>query len=114
MTLKVRKGAIELGFTDALDPETAADADNFSAEAFHIESNADYGSPEYLPDGSKKRGRAKWEISKAALSADAKTLTLELPQLKPVTNLVIKYSIRGASGVKLQQEVALTINVLPD
>ncbi len=114
VTLKVRKGAIELGFTDALDPETAADTDSYSAEAFHIESNADYGSPEYLPDGSKKRGRAKWEVRKAVLGADAKTLTLELPQLKPVTNLVIKYSIRGASGMKIQQEVALTINALPE
>ena len=33
---------------------------------------------------------------------------------RPVTNLMIKYSLRGADGARIQSEVALTINKLPD
>ena len=41
-------------------------------------------------------------------------LTLDLEGFRPVTNLIVKFSIRSAEGAKIQHEVFLTINRLPD
>jgi len=106
---KVRKTGIDLTFTDALDPEVANDPDSFSAVWFQVESTADYGSPEFSPLDKAKRGRQPIAISAAKLGADGKTVSLEIPDLKPVTNLIVKYSLRSAAGAKLNSEVALSV-----
>ena len=43
-------------------------------------------------------------ISAATLGEDSKTVSLEFPGLRPVTNLIVKYSLRSAAGAKLQSE----------
>jgi hypothetical protein len=53
-------------------------------------------------------------IVAAKLQGDGRTVSLELEGFRPVTNLMIKYSLRGADGAKVQSEVFLTINKLPD
>jgi hypothetical protein len=111
---KVRKTGIDLTFSDALDREVAADPDSYSAVWFQVESTADYGSPEFSPLDRAKRGRQPVAVSAATLSGDGKTASLEIPGLRPVTNLIVKYSLRSAAGAKVQGDVALTINRLPD
>jgi hypothetical protein len=41
-------------------------------------------------------------------------VSLEIPALRPVTNAIVKYSVRSAAGAKLQSEVNFPINRLPD
>ncbi len=110
---KVRKTGIDLSFTDPLDREIAADPDSYSAVWFQVESTPDYGSPEFSPLDRSKRGRQPVAISAARLSEDGKTVSLEIPDLRPVTNLIVKYSLRSAAGAKLQSEVSFTINRVP-
>jgi hypothetical protein len=114
LTLRVRKTGIDLGFSDALDAEIASDADSWTALGFNVVSTPDYGSPEFQVGDPKKRGREKLEISKAVLGADGKTVSLEIPALRPMTNLLVKFSLRTAAGARLQSEVVLTVNQLPD
>jgi glucose/arabinose dehydrogenase len=114
VTWKVRKTGIDLVFSDTLDREIAADPDSYSAVWFQVESTADYGSPEFSPLDRSKRGRQPIEISAAKLSDDGKTVSLEIPGLRPVTNLIVKYSLRSAAGAKLQSDATFTINRLPD
>ncbi|MBI3856608.1 MAG: heme-binding protein, partial [Planctomycetes bacterium] len=114
LALKVRKTGIDLEFTDALDKEVASDADSYSAQWFHVVSTPDYGSPEFNATDHTKRGRQKVAITAAKLHDDGKTVSLEIEGFRPVTNLLIKYSLRGADGAKVQNEVSLTINKLPD
>ncbi len=114
VAFRVRKAGIDLSFTDALDRETAGDADNYAAVWFNTVSTPDYGSPEFNVTDPKKRGREKVEITKAAVLDDGKTVSLEIPTLRPVTNLVVKFTIRAADGQRMSHEISLTINRVPD
>ena len=110
----VRKSGIDIRFTEMLDREIASDPDSYSAVWFQVESTPDYGSPEFSPLDRAKRGRQPVSISAARLSDDGRTVSLEVPGLRPVTNLIVKYSLRSAAGAKLQSEASFTINRLPD
>ncbi|HXX95228.1 MAG TPA: DUF6797 domain-containing protein [Planctomycetota bacterium] len=111
--MRVRKSGIDLTFTDPVDPETAGDVDNYGAEWFNVVSTPEYGSPEYSVTDPTRRGREKVEITKAAVGDDRKTVRLEIPGLRPVTNLVVKFTIRAADGQRMSHEVSITINRLP-
>jgi len=114
VSLKVRKTGIDLTFTDALDAETAGDPDSYAAQWFNVVSTPDYGSPEFNATNPAKRGREKVAVTAAKLLADGKTVSLDLEGFRPVTNLIVKFSIRSADGAKIQNEVFLTINRLPE
>jgi hypothetical protein len=104
-----RAGGLVVRFSEALDPEVAGDADNWTASAFNVVSNADYGSPDYWPSDPKKRGREPWEIAKADLLPDDRGVHLRIPKLGPVNCLLIKANLRSAAGAKVPVELALTI-----
>ena len=110
----MRKTGVDLMFSDALDRETSADPDSYSALLFNVVSTPDYGSPEFHATEPSKRGREKVAVTAAKLLDDGKTVSLDLEGFRPVTNLIIKFSIRSADGAKIQNEVFLTINRLPD
>jgi hypothetical protein len=114
VSLRVRKTGLDLTFTDALDSETAGDPDSWSASWFNVVNTADYGSPEFNATDPAKRGRQRAEVTAAKLLDGGKTVSLEIEGFRPVTNLLIKYSMRGADGAKVQNEVSLTINILSE
>jgi len=114
VSMKVRKTGLDLTFTDKLDAETAGDPDSYSAQWFNVVSTPDYGSPEFNATDPSKRGRQKVAVTAAKLLDDGKTVSLDLEGFRPVTNLIIKFSIRSAESAKIQSEVFLTINRLPD
>jgi glucose/arabinose dehydrogenase len=112
--MRVRKTGIDLSFTDPVDPETAGDPDNYGAKWFNVVSTPEYGSPEFNVTDPRKRGREKVDITKATVLKDGKTVSLEIPALRPVTNLVLKFTIRAADGQRMSHEVSITINRLPE
>jgi len=114
VAFRVLKAGIDLSFTEAVDRETAGDAESWAAEGFNVVSTADYGSPEFQITDPKKRGREKLAIAKAAVSEDGKTVSLEIPALRPMTNLRVKFTIRSGDGQRMSHEVSLTINRLPE
>ena len=48
-----------------------------------------YGSPDFSVENPKKQGRDAVEIKSAKLSSDARKVTLEIPGLKPVMQMLI-------------------------
>ena len=46
------------------------------------------------------------------LSADGKTITLQMPDLQKCMTLRIRYNIKGAKGESVRSEINCTINVL--
>lgn len=114
VSLRVRKTGIDLTFTEPLDRETASDPDSFSAQWFNVVSTPDYGSPEFNATDATKRGRQAVAVTSAKLIDDGQTVSLDLEGFRPVTNLIVKYAIRSAAGARMQSDVALTINRLPD
>ena len=111
---RARKSGIDVTFTEPVDRETAGDADNYAAEGFNVVATPEYGSPEFHATDPKKRGREKIEIAKASVLEDGKTVSLEIPTLRPVTNLILKFTIRSSDGQRMSHELSLTINRLPD
>jgi glucose/arabinose dehydrogenase len=109
----VAAGGLELRFSCALDPASAADAGNYAAEWFTMVESKAYGSPEFNVSDPTKKGREPLPIQSAKLSADGRTVTLGIAGLKPVMGLVLKLRIAAADGTALTQEVATTINQIP-
>ncbi|HYG76629.1 MAG TPA: DUF6797 domain-containing protein [Planctomycetota bacterium] len=110
---KTTKSGFEVVFTNPLDKAAAEDLQNTSAEQFTIVRSSAYGSSEKSLLDPKKNGRDPVEIKSAKLSEDGKTLTLEIPTLKPVTNFILKFKLKSADGAPINQELNYTINALP-
>ena len=109
----VKKGAIELTFTSPLDPSSAGDVDSWAAQQWNYLYSQKYGSPDYSAADPKKQGRDPVEIASAKVSADGRTVTLEIPALKPVMQMLIRFRIKSADGAPISQEIWHTINKVP-
>lgn len=119
--LHVTPSGVALTFTAPLDKETAEDVGNYAAWWFNVVWRKEYGSDRWSPTDPK----LKWPksatnppgetivIKSAKLSADGKTVDLEVPGLKPVTNMIIDMKIKAADGSKINQEICNTIHFLP-
>ena len=64
-----------------------------------------------MTDPSKK-GRENINITSAKLSADGKTVTLTIEDLRPVMQQAIKWDLKAKDGTKLTQEIQHTIHEL--
>ena len=111
--IHLTKTGFEVTFSSALDPAIANDKQNFSAEWFNIVRSGSYGSPDYSVADPKKKARDPVEISGAALQPNGKTVALTIPNLKPVTNFVLKYKLKATDGSDAKGEVDYTINRVP-
>jgi hypothetical protein len=128
---KVDKVGVHLTFSQPLDAAYAKDTQNFSAEAWnymekfgndrlannHIVHDArpvdNYGSHEVSAADPGRPGHDKLDVKSTKLSEDGKTLTLEIPGLKPVNSLLIRYLLKAKDGTPIEQEVIGTIHVIP-
>ena len=113
LDLTVSRTGVEITFTDPLDREAAADVDAYGVEWFNIKRTSGYGSPEFKVSKPEEKGREAVEIKSVKVSEDGRRVTLELGEVRPVTNMIIKYKIRGADGTAISQEIANTINAVP-
>lgn len=111
--LKVVKGGVELTFTQPLAADSAADLQNFSGKRWNYDRAEHYGSPEFSVAEPKKRGRDPLAITQTKLSADGKTLRIEIADLKPVMQQSIKFSLTAKDGTSIAQEVQHTIHAVP-
>jgi hypothetical protein len=105
-----RKGGLEVAWSGALDPASVADPENIGAVGF----NDKYGSTEFSLKDPKKSGRDPIEIRSAKLQADGKTASLEMPDLRPMTNLVLKFRLKAAGGEPVQVELDYTLHWIPE
>jgi hypothetical protein len=112
-SMSVSKDAVTLTFTEPLDPETAADADSYAVQQWNYEWSAKYGSPDFSVADPKKKGRDGVDVKSAKLSSDGKTVTLEIPGLKPVMQMGIKIRARAADKAAVSLEVYATIHQVP-
>lgn len=111
--LNVTKAGVALTFTQPLDKSYAEDSQNYSGERWNYQRTSNYGSPEFSVADPAKRGHDKLDITGAKLSADGKTVTLAVTDLKPVNQQLLKFRLKTAAGVEFKQDVLHTINVIP-
>ncbi len=112
--LQVDRAGVHLTFTQPLDPKDAADPQNYAIERWNYERAEHYGSAEFSVSDPKKRGHDKLEITGAQVSADGKTVTLQVADLKPAMQMQIKYIIKAKDGAEIDQAVQHTVHVVPE
>ena len=141
--LKVRKGGIDITFTDPLEAEDANDPEAFEIEQWNYLWCSEYGSDDYSAqaddyqdkvrelnklreDRSKNadaietltktftKGHDEVEVKSAKLSADGKTVSLEIPEIKPVMQMKIRARLSSAEGKRVAVEIYNTINHVPE
>lgn len=111
--MRVDKQGVHLTFTQPLAKDSAADVQNFSGKRWNYSRTSGYGSAEYSVEDPKKRGRDILAITGTKLSADGKTLSLEITDLKPVMQQLLKFNLKAADGTAIAQEIQHTIHAIP-
>jgi hypothetical protein len=109
-----RKGGLDVAWSGALDAASVADPEKIGAVGFNVVRSDKYGSTEFSLKDPKKSGRDPIEIRAAKLQADGKTVSLEIPDLRPMTNLVLKFRLKAAGGEPVQVELDYTLHWVPD
>ena len=111
--LKVDKQGVHLTFTQPLDKSNAEDAQNYTAQRWNYKRTKSYGSGEFSVTDANKKGRDNAAITGARLSADGKTVTLTVDDLRPCDQQLIRFNLTSADAVKFKTEVMHTIHAVP-
>jgi hypothetical protein len=110
--LKVNKGGIHLSFTGKLDPGAAADPENYAVSRWNYKRTSAYGSPTFKVSQPDQRGNEGVNVRSAKLSVDGRTVTLEVEDLRPCDQQLIKFNITAVDGTKIRAEVMHTIHIV--
>ena len=110
--LHITDKGIRIDFTAPLDAATAADAANYSVIQYNYRWTSAYGSDKYKVSNPEEKGNDKLEVKSATLSADKKSVLLEIDGLKPVMQMEVKMSIKSADGNPVPDKIGNTINVV--
>ena len=95
---------VKVTFSEALDRESAEKVDAWTVEAWDLKRTRKYGSRHY-----NQRG---WEVRKAVLGADGRTVTLTIPELAPTWGMSIRCRIRGVKGEEVIREIHNSVHHL--
>ena len=103
--LHVTDKGVKITFTGALDPATANDMQNYNLEQWNYKWTGNYGSPEFSVAEPEKKGHDKVAIASAKLSADGKSVFLEIPGIKPVMQMKIGINVKATDGSPVKHEI---------
>ena len=112
--MKVKPNGIEITFTQPLDPEVANDPGSYGIEQWNYRWTGEYGSDEYSVKNPTSKGRDAVEVKSAKLLPDGKTVFLELADLRPVMQMLIRYDLEAKDGTVMRDEIACTVNAVGD
>jgi len=132
--LAATKRGIKVDFTCELDAKAAADAANWNLEAWNYVWSSAYGSPEISTletkvaatelgnDGRMQFSKAQLAERKhdalvvkgATVSADRRSVFLEVADLRPAMQMQLKYELKSADGAELRGQVTHTVHALAE
>jgi hypothetical protein len=110
--LAVRDNRLAITFSEPLDEAEATDYFNYNVERWNYRWTANYGSKHYSVENPQRQGQDEVEVLDAALSADGRTVLLELEDLAPVMQMEVSYTLKTADGAPIQQTIWNTINTV--
>jgi len=99
-----------LRFDVPLDPATATNTANFSAERWMYKRTANYGSPHFKLDGTP--GRETIVPASAYLSKDARSVFLGLPDMQRVMQMRVGWTLPTQTGVASEHNAYFTAHAL--
>ena len=95
---------MKITFSGALDPKTASDPKNYAVQTWSLKRSAQYGSKHY----DEKPAR----VTGARVSADGKTVTLDIADMQPTWCMEIRYAVSASDGAAVQGVVHNTVHRL--
>lgn len=110
LEVKTHPRGIDITFTCPLDEAAAKDTSNYALEQWGYLWSPAYGSADYKVSNPKEIGRDTIEVEYVNLSADKRTISIALKDVKPVMQLGIKMKLKAADGSPINHELDYTIN----
>lgn len=108
--LHVTSSGIQLGFTCPLEERSATDEQNYAIEQWNYKWTEEYGSPDFSAIDPDQKGRDPVAIKSIKLLEEGRGVFLEIPTIKPVMQMRIRFRIKAADGSPLDYEIYNTIN----
>jgi glucose/arabinose dehydrogenase len=105
LAIHAAKGKVRLTFSDPIDP-VSAEPGAFAFKVWSLKRSADYGSKHY--------DEHALELTGASLSADARTVTIEIPALAPTQCYELKLRLVGKAGGLIERSLHGTIHRLSE
>jgi mono/diheme cytochrome c family protein len=99
------KGVL-LRFDAALEASTVLDPDNYSLTSWQYKRTYQYGSPQFKADGTP--GIDRLAPSRAYRSKDGRGIFIGVPDMKPVMQMRVGWSLATAAGAKFQGSAYFT------
>lgn len=116
--LRATAKGLQVTFTSPLDA-SAADPDKWSVEAWNYRWTAGYGSGDFSPragaaedKGVRGKEHDALGVASAKISPDGRTVSIEIPGIKPVMQMRVAWRLKAADGTPLQGEIHNTIHAL--
>ncbi len=113
--IATKAGGVEVQFSGPLDA-IAADTGNWSVEQWDYKWTGNYGSANLSTRDPKATGKQitdRVTVSKATLSADKKSVMLELADHTPAMSVRMKCSIKAADGSQVSCQIDQTVHRIP-
>ena len=110
--LEVNSQGITIGFTNPVDLSSLNNPKNYSVEQFNYRRVGDH-LKEYKLSDPAQEGHDVVEIKAVLVAPDHKSVFLEISGLRPVMQMKIRMSLKGAKGEPMPSEIGNTINVVP-
>ncbi len=110
--LRTSKKGVKLRFSDPLDRASAANPEQYTVKRWTYKYDQSYGSDEYSLENPGETGRDSVEVENVRVSDDGKGVLLQIPEMKPVQQMMVKYELDGVNGEKVQNRVLFTIHEL--
>lgn len=111
--MHVKKEAIELTFTDPVEPSSAGDPDSWSISQWNYLYSEKYGSPDFSVADPRREGRDPVEVARIEVSPEGRRVTLVIPGLRPVMQMLVRFKFRAADGGPISEEIWHTIHRVP-
>jgi hypothetical protein len=108
--LHVSQKGVQIRFLEPLDRQDAADPANYAVERWNYLWSSAYGSSHYSVKDPQRTGHDPVDVKSARLSADGKTLELDLEDVGPVMQQRIDLSTAAADGAPVKWQIHHTIH----
>ncbi|MGB0581013.1 MAG: hypothetical protein ACPGVU_15045, partial [Limisphaerales bacterium] len=110
---KARHNGIELHFNFSLDSKSAMDPASYEFTQWNYKWQASYGSAQWSVKDPNKQGRDPVKITGAQLSANSRSVFLEIEDFQPVNQILAKIKLKDRLGQTFDEEIYFTINRVP-
>ncbi|HBJ35485.1 MAG TPA: heme-binding protein, partial [Planctomycetaceae bacterium] len=106
ISLSAHSWGLEIAFPESLDPQSAANIENYGIEAWDLMRSAKYGSEHH--------NQRSWKVTSTQLMPDGKTVRLIVPDIAPTWGMEISYRLTTTRGTDVSGKIHNTIHRLKD